>query len=308
MTTLEPVLVIGFNRPELLRKLIRRLGEVKPRKVYLAIDGPRADRLEEGELVQQSQEVVSLIDWPCEISTLFRETNLGCGEGVSQAITWFFENEERGIILEDDILPDPTFFEFCSELLERYNDDDRIFAISGCNFVPPEHQSDPAHPYRFTNVPHVWGWATWRRSWREYELDISKWRTRLPSRALWREVDHSLPGFVYWNSTFELLARKQVDTWDGQLVLTAMQRSGLIANSNVNLIENIGFGPDATHTKEDRPDLRPPVASVVFPLTEVPVIRDKQADAWTRKHHFLATWRGMLGQAQRFLALRSGER
>jgi len=140
-----------------------------------------------------------------------------------------------------------------------------------------------------------------------YQLDIANWRTRLPARRLWQEVDHSLPGFVYWNSTFELLGRKQVDTWDGQLVLTAMENSTLIANSNVNLIENIGFGPGATHTIEDREDLRS-VESMRFPIAHVPVIRDKKADAWTREHHFLATWRGMLGQAQRFLTMKKGKR
>jgi len=308
MATHDPVLVIAFNRPELLRQLIDRLRVVKPTWIYLAVDGAREDRPGEEELVQRCRELAQSIDWPCSVSTLFHDVNVGCGVGVSTAISWFFDHEEAGIILEDDILPDPSFFEFCGELLERYRDDERVFAISGCNFVPSEHQMDPTQPYRFTNIPHIWGWATWKRSWSNYELDISNWRTRVSARKLWQAVDGSLPGFVYWNSTFELLARKQVDTWDGQLVLTALESGQFIASSNVNLIENIGFGPDATHTKEDRPDLRPPVASVAFPLKEVPVIRDKKADAWTRKHHFLATWHGMVGQALRFLSLRSSER
>jgi len=303
MATREPILVMGFNRPHLLRQSIDRLRTIEPTRLYLAIDGPRHDRNGEEQLVHECRRVVDFIDWDCDVRTLFQDRNLGCGQGVSSAIDWFFENEEQGIILEDDILPDPSFFGFCSELLERYRDDDRVFAISGCNFVPPDYQSEPDLPYRFTNVPHIWGWATWRRSWESYQLDIADWRDRLTTRELWRAVDRSLPGFVYWNSTFELLARKQVDTWDGQLVLAAMEQSGLIANSNVNLIENLGFGPEATHTLEDRRDLRS-VESISLPLAQVPVVQDKRADAWTREHHFLATWRGMLGQAQRFLHMK----
>lgn len=307
MTTHDPVLVIAFNRPDLLRQLIARLRVVKPTSIYLAVDGAREDRPGEGELVQRCRDLARSIDWPCSVSTLFHDTNLGCGVGVSTAISWFFDHEEGGIILEDDILPDPSFFEFCGELLERYRDDGRVFAISGCNFVPPDHQMDPTRPYRFTNIPHIWGWATWKRSWSNYELDILNWRTRVSTRTLWKAVDGSLPGFVYWNSTFELLARKQVDTWDGQLVLTALESGQLIANSNINLIENLGFGETATHTLEDRHDL-PPVQTMRTPLAEVSVVRDRRADKWTRTNHFLATWRGMLGQAQRFAQLKKGSR
>lgn len=305
MTFSEPILVMGFNRPELLGKLMDRLREIRPTRVYVAIDGPRAEREGEVELVEQSRAVADQIDWECEVTTLFQETNLGCGLGVSTAISWFFENEERGIILEDDILPSLSFFDFCETLLDRYQDDDRVFAISGCNFVPAEYQSDPDQPYRFTNIPHIWGWASWRRSWQNYRLDIEGWRARLPLRSLWRITHRSLPAFVYWASTFELLAKRQVDTWDGQLVLTAMENGQLIANSNVNLVENLGFGETATHTIEDRHDLQP-VKAVPLPIAEVPVVRDVAADDWTRKNHFLATWRGMLGQAQRFAHMKRG--
>lgn len=303
----EPILVMGFNRPELLAKLVDRLREVQPSRVYLAIDGPRPERAGEAELVAQSRSIANQIDWDCDVTTLFQETNLGCGLGVSTAISWFFQHEERGIILEDDILPTPSFFGYCEVLLDRYQDDDRVFAISGCNFVPTDHQSNPDKPYRFTNIPHIWGWASWRRSWQDYRLDIEDWRTRLPLRSLWRVTHRSLPAFVYWVSTFELLAKRQVDTWDGQLVLTAMENGQLIANSNVNLIENLGFGETATHTIEDRNDLQP-LEAMLFPVAEVPVVRDVRADDWTRKNHFLATWRGMLGQAQRFAQMKRGRR
>jgi hypothetical protein len=305
VTVHEPVLVMAFNRPDHLSVLIDRLREMQPERLFVAIDGPRPTREGEIDRVQACRDLVATVDWPCEIQTLFQETNLGCGMGVSTAISWFFGHVERGIILEDDIIPDPSFFPYCGELLDRYEHDDRVFAISGCNFVPPEHQSRPDLPYRFSQVPHIWGWATWRRSWAQHRLDISGWRSQLPIGTLFRRMGYSVPSTVYWTSTFELLARKEVDTWDGQFVLAAMARDAWTATSNVNLVENIGFGDTATHTVEDRHDLRP-VEPIALPLAEVPVVHDAKADAWTRAHHFQATWRGMLGQADRYLRSRRG--
>ena len=305
MAVSEPVLLMGFNRPELMGRVLDRLREVRPHRLFVAVDGPRLGRAGEADRVQACRDLVSVVDWPCEVRSLFQDENLGCGRGVSTAISWFFSEVDRGIILEDDIVPDPSFFGFCAELLDRYQDDDRVFAVSGCNFVPPEGLTQPHDPYRFSRVPHIWGWATWRRSWAQHRLDISGWRTRLPLYRLWSTAGHSIPGTVYWTSTFELLARKQVDTWDGQLVLAAMASRQLTATSNVNLIENIGFGETATHTVEDRNELQP-VGTAEVPLKDVPVTADERADAWTRRHHFLATWSGMAGQAGRYVRGRRG--
>ena len=293
MTT-EPLLVIAFNRPDLLRVLLDRLRLVQPSRVFVAIDGARPTRDGEAQRVQECRDLVASIDWPCEISTQFQDRNLGCGLGVSTAISWFFTHVERGIILEDDIIPDPTFFPFCSELLERYEHDLRVFAISGCNFVPQDALDRPEQSYRFSQVPHIWGWATWRRSWIQHQLDIAGWRSRLPIRTLWSRVGHSIPATAYWTATFELLARKQVDTWDGQFVLASMVSQQLTATANTNLIENIGFGETATHTVEDRHELT--AGSMLLPTAPVPVVVDRKADEWTRIHHFNATWRGMLDQ------------
>lgn len=305
MTVREPVLVMAFNRPDHLAVLMDRLREVQPERLYLAVDGPRLDRDGEAERVQACRDLATTVDWPCDVHTLFQGANLGCGLGVSTAVSWFFAHEERGIILEDDIIPDHSFFPYCEELLERYEHDRRVFAISGCNFVPRQHQSRPDLPYRFSQVPHIWGWATWRRSWSQHHLDIAGWRRQLPLSTLLRRVGYSVPSAVYWTSTFELLARKEVDTWDGQLVLAAMAEDAWTATSNVNLIENIGFGESATHTLEDRDELQP-IQPIQLPLADVPIEHDAKADAWTRTHHFQATWRGMLGQADRYLRSRRG--
>ncbi len=296
---------MAFNRPGHLSALIDRLREVRPTRLFVAVDGARPERAGEAEQVRACRDLVQAVDWPCELSTLFQDSNLGCGLGVSTAITWFFEQVERGIILEDDILPEPSFFDFCAELLERYEDDERVFAISGCNYVPSGWQGHPEQPYRFSRVPHVWGWATWRRSWMQHRLDIAGWRGRLPLRTLWSRSGHSVPGTVYWTSTFELLARKQVDTWDGQLVLAAMAADQWTATSNVNLIRNVGFGTTATHTIEDRDELQP-IGRLEHPLAAVPVAVDEKSDAWTRRHHFRATWPGMWKQGERYLRQRRG--
>jgi len=302
VTVTEPILVIAFNRPDHLLVLINRLREAKPAKIYFAVDGPRADRPHEEQLVQECQEMAELIDWECEVTTCFQSENLGCGLGVSTAISWFFRHEERGIILEDDIIPDLSFFSFCTELLDRYENDSRVFAISGCNFVPPSSITHSG-PYRFSQVPHIWGWATWRDRWSNYQLDIAGWNKELPITELWRKSGYSVPGAVYWAGTFELLARKEVDTWDGQLVYMCMKTGAMTATSNTNLIRNIGFNDQATHTVEDRNELQP-IIPVPTPLALMPVVLDKKADSWTRKHHFRATWRGMLDQGDRFLKKR----
>ena len=301
--TSEPILIMAFNRPDHLQVLLQRLREVQPTKVYVAIDGARTHRAGEEAKVQACKDLLATIDWPCEVKTNFQESNLGCGLGVTTAITWFFSNEERGIILEDDIIPDPSFFPYCSELLDRYETDERVFAISGCNFVPPKELSHPDLPYRFSQVPHIWGWATWRRSWQQHQLDIAGWRTELTPTKLWARSGHSMPASVYWASTYELLARKEVDTWDGQLVLASMVSHQLTATSNVNLIENIGFGEEATHTLVDRQELQP-VEAIVLPTRYVKAELDRKADRWTRKHHFRATWRGIAGQAYTYLRQR----
>lgn len=298
-----PILVMAFNRPDHLRVLVDRLHEIGPESVYFAVDGARTGKPREAEQVAQCRQMIEDIDWIPNKSTLFQDANLGCGRGVTTAITWFFANEEAGIILEDDIIPDPTFFPYCAELLDRYQHDQRVFAISGCNFVPAQFQTHPELPYRFSQVPHIWGWATWRDRWSHHRLDISGWQKELPPVELWRRTGRSVSGAAYWASTFELLARGEVDTWDGQLVLAGMVHRQLTATSNVNLIRNIGFDELATHTREDRNELPEP-QPIALPLAEVPVELDERADAWTRRHHFRATPAGMMGQAGRYLKRR----
>lgn len=285
MTIAEPVLLTGFNRPDVMRAVIDRLREVQPTHVFVAIDGPRAHVPSDAALVEECRDLIEVIDWECEVSTLIHNENLGCGRAMSAAISWFFDQVDRGIILEDDVLPNPSFFGFCSELLDRYVDDARVFAVSGCNVVPRNHITDPAAPYRFSRIPTVWGWATWRRSWRTYQLDIRNWKSELGITQLARTLGLSTTMTAFWATEFELTGRGNVDTWDWQLTFAAMRNDQLVATSNVNLVENIGFGSNATHTHGGTPGLDPPQA-IELPPEDAPVVWDRQADEWATRNHF----------------------
>jgi hypothetical protein len=300
MALQTPVLLLGFNRPDDMADLINHLRPHSPTRLYLAVDGPRPHVAGEETLVAQTQATRDLVDWDCEIHSLYRDENLGCGRGVSDAISWFFEHEEAGIILEDDIRPGASFFPFASELLDRYADDPRVWAISGCNFVPPEHQEGNAS-YRFSTVPHIWGWATWRRSWEKYRWDIPNWREDLPLKGLWETVDRSPSGLLFWAGMFTLMAGHRVDTWDFQFVAAAMANGALTATANTNLTENVGFTSESTHTAV-RPAYLQEVGTLSMPLVHpADVAVDKQADSWTRSEVLGATPAGLLAQGARFV-------
>lgn len=297
MTKSPPVLIVAFNRPERLRDLIERLRIIRPPSVYVAIDGPRAEVDSDARNVRETRELVRAIDWPCQVHTLFQESNLGCGRGVSTAITWFFSQVEEGIILEDDVLPDPTFFPFCAELLDRYRFDPRVFAVSGCNFAPPEAISQPDASYRFSAITHVWGWATWRRSWNLYSYRMTDWRKRLHGMRRWDAMGRDIGGYMFWTFVFDWMRFGRVDTWDYQLTLTQMASQGLTVTSNSNLTQNVGFSNEATHTKAPPKYLRR-VEPTWFPLAHVDVARDLPADRWVRRQILSTSSRNIFAMAR----------
>lgn len=300
-----PVLVLGFNRPDRVRQLIERLRFVKPQQLFYAVDGPRGHLSTDAELVSQTQALAGEFDWDCTVHTLFQSENLGCAHGVTAGINWFFTHVEEGIILEDDVLPDSSFFPFCSELLERYRDDPRVWCISGSNRLP-NNVSARDYSYRFSAIPQVWGWATWRDRWEKYSLDIRNWRARgLSNLSLLKTVNYSPSAFAFWSANFDLMAKMAVDTWDTQLVNAAMRNKAFAVIPNVNLVENIGWGSNATHTREVPRSLQN-VAEISFPLQHPTVSVDTRADREMNRLVYQATPVGLLRQFMRYRA-KSGE-
>lgn len=243
-----PILFLIFNRPDTTEKVFAEIKKQKPKYLFIAADGPRKDK--EGELAKcelTRKVVLDHVDWKCEVKTLFRSENLGCGLAVSEAITWFFDNVEQGIILEDDCLPHPTFFNYCEILLNRYKGDNEIMTISGNNFQDGIQRGDGS--YYFSKYTHIWGWATWRRAWLQYDFYMEKWPNYLENK-LWTKCNGNTEQYFYWKSVFEKTYKGEINTWDYQLAFASWCENNLNILPNVNLVENIGFGADATHTKD----------------------------------------------------------
>ena len=279
-----PVLVTAFNRPHLLEDLLERLRASGVTRLYVAIDGPRRGSPHDTVSVERCVTLAQGATWADEVEVRVHASNLGCGRAMHEALAWFFSCEEQGIILEDDVLPDPTFLTFASTLLDRHRNDDRVQAISGCCLVPHHEQGDPLLPYRFSRIPHVWGWAGWRRSWADYQFDLSDWRTLLNTSVLWEATQQSLSAALYWGFVFDSIRRGRLDTWDAQWVLASFRTGCLTATANTNLTENRGFGAGATHTRGST--WTPPTAEAFEgQLIDVPVLWDRRADRWTHRHH-----------------------
>lgn len=274
-----PVLFLIFNRPALTRLVFERIREAKPSLLFVAADGPRAERPEEKSLCEESRRIAANVDWPCETYTLFRKENLGCGDAVSSAISWFFEHVEAGIILEDDCIPHPSFFKYCSELLDKYAEDTRIMTITGARF---KNQETPklASSYDFSIYHHIWGWATWRRAWNLYERKISRDHPVLnPEKLL--EVLQDPEMVAFWSDIAAYYQSGKVDTWDYPWLFTCWKYGGLSIRPRENMISNEGHGPDATHTKSKNSLMSSiPLEGIIFPLKDPETVqRNHELDA-----------------------------
>ena len=244
-TTKSAVLFLIFNRPDTTSKVFDEIKAAKPRRLYIAADGPRSNRPEETALSHDTREIVKDIGWKCDVKTLYRPKNLGCKNAMSSAIDWFFENEEEGIILEDDCLPSKSFFYYCDTLLEKYRFDTRIRHIAGSNLQRGKKWGNAS--IYFTNQTHVWGWASWRRVWKEYDKDLNQYnQLDIPEKLSNIFTDQFV--IEEWTKFFTQLKANEIDTWDFQLAFLNFFNNGLSVNPNVNLISNIGFRADATHT------------------------------------------------------------
>ncbi len=194
-----PIAFCIFNRPELTRRVFGAIARQKPRRLLVVADGPRLDHPTDADRVREARSVLAQINWPCELQTNFAETNLGCRRRMASGITWAFEQAEELIILEDDCLPDDSFFAYCEELLDRYRHEPQVMMISGNNFQP---QVRTNHSYYFSRYTHIWGWASWRRAWNSYDLDMKTWPHDRSSRSL-AEAFEDLDEYEHWQSIFD---------------------------------------------------------------------------------------------------------
>ncbi len=251
MTTQNAVLMLVFNRPDVTEQVFQAVRNARPPRLYVAADGPRPGRSQDEETTAKVREVFKQVDWPCEVHTRFLTENLGCRNAVSSAIDWFFSKEEQGIVLEDDVLPSPAFFSYCDTMLERYKHDERVFSVVGNNLVEPWYQ----HPesYFFSKVFFVWGWASWRRAWQHYDVNMAAWpNTRLQVNALPYKPKQKLH-HAYWDLVFDLTFKNQISTWDHQWTFAHWENDAVCVTPANNLVRNIGFGADATHTSGSDP-------------------------------------------------------
>lgn len=264
------ILLIIFNRPDTTLQVFERIRQAKPCKLFIAADGPRANRSGEAELCAQARSVVDMVDWDCEVHTLFRDQNLGCKQAVRSALDWFFQNVEEGIILEDDCVPDLSFFPYCQKLLEKYRDNPKILSISGFNFG--YSPVDVKASYSFSRYMNMWGWATWRRSLKLIDYDVDQWNEMDQVGFLHRNTRSSIFDFDWkwvkdWRKTFDDLINRHVDTWDYYWFFAGFKNRLLTIFPHQNLVENIGFNEQATHTHDENSHIKAiHSGSIDFPL------------------------------------------
>lgn len=240
-----PVALIIFNRPELTRKVLEKIREVRPKKLYVISDGPRADKPLDAELVLACRRQIDEIDWDCEIVRDYADKNLGCRERVVTGLSKVFNQEDKAIILEDDCLPSISFFFFTETLLNRYADDARLGSIGGT--LPTGISAPGDESYFFSQYPMIWGWGTWSRVWKSYDAAILKWPDLRKTRFLEGLLDNP-KAIAKWRWNFDSVYKNKIDTWDHQFVFNVWTHNLLTVIPSRNLISNIGFGPDATHT------------------------------------------------------------
>jgi hypothetical protein len=255
-----PVAFFVFNRPDLTRRVIERIAAARPERLLVVADAPRPGHGSDEALCEEVRRIVSTVDWPCEVETNFSDRNLGCGRRISSGLDWVFERHDRAIVLEDDCLPSTSFFPYCDELLERYRDDDRVGMISGCNLGFPfaSRRAD----YCFSRYPYGWGWASWRRAWKDYDFALNAY-----DPGVFDELFDDPMVAAHVRGRVERSRSGELDTWDYQWLYTLLAQSRLSIVPTVNLIANIGFGrEDATHTNYVHPFANLQVEELRFPL------------------------------------------
>jgi len=246
------VAFIIFKRPDTTEKVFEAIRQAKPQKLLVIADGPRADRPGEAEKCEATRAIIERVDWECEVIKNYSDVNMGCGLRVSTGISWVFQQVEEAIILEDDCLPDATFFIFCENMLEKYRHDQRIMMISGTNYLG-EWKSH-TQSYHFSYYGGIWGWASWARAWKYYDYEMKLWAESEVQERI-RDIFANEEQYKSRKEIYSQMYNKKIDTWDYQWSFARLLQSGLSIVPSVNLISNLGFGDDATHTKSSNSQL-----------------------------------------------------
>ncbi len=279
-----PVVLIIYNRPDTTARVFEAVRQARPSHLLVIADGPRADKQGDAALCAATRAVVDQVDWDCTVLTNYADTNLAIKQRIESGMAWVFSQVEEAIILEDDCLPHPSFFRYCTELLDRYRHHDHVMAISGNNFLFGQY--DPPQSYYFSRYPLVWGWATWRRAWQHYDPAMRRWPEVRTRHWLSRTLA-SPPAERYWSYIFQRTYETQ-DTWDYAWTFSCWLHNGLTITPAVNLVHNLGFQADATHTLDPHSQFAHlPLNEMPFPLRHPPAIRrDGEADDITEQTTF----------------------
>lgn len=245
-----PILFLPFNRPEVAKKVFEIIRQAKPTQLFIAADGPRINNTLDKKLCSETRKIFDNIDWECEVKTLFRNENLGCKYGINAAIDWFFEHVDKGIILEDDCLPDPSFFSFCEEMLIKYENNEDIGLVSGNNYLSPElmlKNNLPLNTYYFVKPVYTWGWATWKRAWAKQDLEMLDWPKHKKDHLLERSFTNK-NAIGFFSHTFDYVYSGRAQAWDVAWFLSCLSNSMMCIIPPKNLISNIGVV--GAHSKE----------------------------------------------------------
>ena len=280
----SPVVFLAFNRPNHTARTFEAVRAARPQQLFIVADGPREEHPEDTEQCAAVRAVVEQVDWPCDVRRDYAESNLGLKRRVSSGLDWVFGQVDRAIILEDDCLPHPDFFSFCDELLERYADDNRVWVITGNNFQNGRKRGDAT--YYFSRYNHCWGWATWRRAWQHYCGELAFW-PEWSSTEEWIQQTPDRKERAYWSGVFERVYAGQINSWSFPWTASVWYHGGLTATPNVNLVGNIGFGAEATHTTATSSALAElPTCSLGGLRHPVPIEQDLAADRYVFDHAF----------------------
>ncbi len=275
----SPVAVIVYNRPTFAQRLFHILEELQPERLFIIADGPKADDPEDARRCRDVRDVFKTIPWNCRVERHFSNVNLGCGKRPASGISWVFDQVDRAIILEDDCIPNRSFFRFCDELLDRYAEDERIMQINGNNFQFGNQRTP--HSYFFSSLSICWGWATWRRAWRHHDMGLAAWPSLRGTSWLEDIVEHPV-AVRYWSDKFQKAyhSKGDIDFWDYQWSFAIWYQNGLTIMPRETLVTNIGCGALATHTKNPNEKIANlKTRELVFPLKHPRlVVRNKEAD------------------------------